>query len=280
MRILQQPGPVAAQRRSEASGALRVLDYDLAPGQTLLAAITTPLLAAGMRAGSVLFGGVRLDPFRYWRPGPADGAGHAAWYSVPEPPLSGAHIIAANATFGWRDDAPFLHCHAVWRMQDATPDSAPMGGHILPDQTFLAAPARVRAYATADATIIATPDAETNFTLFQPHGPGAPGRLILARLHPNQDITLAMEELCAARGIRNAILRGSIGSLVGARFTDGRVVEDYATEVLVRHGSIRDGRCTLDMSVVDIAGNAHTGVLVRGENAVCITAEMALEAID
>ena len=279
MRCLTQPGPAPALRRTEASGALTVMEYELRPGVSLLEAVTAPLVAAGMRAGSVIFGGMRLDPFRYWRPGPSDGT-HAAWYSEPEAPRAAARIHAANATFGWRDDAPFIHCHAVWRMEDEAPEAASMGGHILPDQAIVATGTRARAYVTADAAIAARPDAETKFTLFQPDCAGAPGTLILARLRPNQDITLAIEALCADRGIRNAILRGSIGSLVGARFTDGRVVEDYATEVLVRRGMVRDGCAALDMTVVNIAGESHTGILARGENAVCITFELALEAMD
>ncbi len=79
--------------------------------------------------------------------------------------------------------------------------------------------------------------------------------------------------------MRDAVVRGSLGSLIGARFTDGRAVDDHATEVLVREGSVRDGVAAIDMLVVDMQGRVHEGRLARGANPVCITFDLVLEDV-
>ena len=73
-------------------------------------------------------------------------------------------------------------------------------------------------------------------------------------------------------------MRGSLGSLIGARFADGSQVNDHANEVLVRSGHLHEGIAVLDMLVVDMAGHVHEGRLIRGDNPVCITFELVLEA--
>jgi hypothetical protein len=67
--------------------------------------------------------------------------------------------------------------------------------------------------------------------------------------------------------------------LIGASFAHGGRVEDHATEVLVREGRIRDGVAALDLLVVNMRGEVHEGWLRRGENPVCITFDLFLEAV-
>jgi hypothetical protein len=78
--------------------------------------------------------------------------------------------------------------------------------------------------------------------------------------------------------MHSAIVRGSLGSLIGAHFTDGARVEDHATEVLVQSGHVHNGEAVMDMLVVDMEGHVRQGRLVRGDNPVCITFELVLEA--
>ena len=99
---------------------------------------------------------------------------------------------------------------------------------------------------------------------------------MLARVRPNEDITLAVETIARTHGMRDAMIAGSVGSLVGTRFTDGREVTDHATEVLITGGTIREGIATIDVMAVDMAGRVHEGRLLRGENPVCITFDLAL----
>ena len=248
----------------------------LQPGLSLNDALTTPLVAAGLRGGTITFGGGTLSPFRYVMPGPPDSDAHVAYFSAPREPVGNTQIERANATFGWQGEQPFVHVHGAW----IEPDGTRRGGHMLPHECTVAQPMPAQAWGFAEAEIAAAPDAETNFTLFQLTGRPADGaRGVVARVRPNQDITFAVEEVARRHGLRDATVRGSLGSLVGARFTDGRVVDDHATEVLIRSGSVRDGIATLDMLVVDMAGCVHEGRLARGENAVCITFDLVLETV-
>ena len=99
---------------------------------------------------------------------------------------------------------------------------------------------------------------------------------MVARVRPNEDIISAVETIARAHDMPNATIRGSLGSLIGASFTDGKTVPDNATEVLVRAGRISNGIATLDLLVVDESGHVHAGLLKRGENPVCITFDLLM----
>lgn len=269
MRTLPQPGPVQSRRADTARVTLEERRFALTPGRTLHDCLTEGM--AGFTGGTLEVTGGAFSPFRYVMPGPPDGPDHVAYFTAPRAPDGTTRLERANVTFGLADGAPALHCHAVW----IEPDGQRRGGHILPKETTIAAPGAVRAWGFTGARIATGLDAETNFTLFQLTGAGA-GNAIAARLRPNQDITLAVEMLARDAGLRDATVHGSLGSLVGARFADGDVVEDYATEVLIRRGTIRDGVAELDLAVVDMRGQVHEGVLARGQNAVLITFDLVL----
>ena len=275
MRTLQHPGPVHPQRIETVQDEPRFLEFALQPGLSLADALTAPLVKAGLRSGTIAFGGGALSPFRYVMPGPPDSEAHVAYFSAAREPAGETRIERANATFGWNGGAPVVHVHGAW----IEPDGSRRGGHMLPPECVVVRPMSAQAWGFAAADIAMAEDAETNFTLLQLSGESVDGaRGVVARVRPNEDITLAVEEVAHRHGLRNATVRGSLGSLVGARFVDGRVVEDHATEVLIRAGSVRDGRAALEMLVVDMEGRVHEGVLARGENAVCITFDLVLEA--
>jgi len=276
MRTLVQPGPVHPRRIEWLRDTPRALRYALPAGATLNEALTGPLVEAGFQSGTVVFKGAALSPFRYVMPGPADGPGHVAYFSAPRAPEGVTVIEQANATFGRADGKPSVHCHAVW----TEPDGRRRGGHILPGETILSAAAKAEAWGFAGIRMEAAADAETNFRLFQPSGISVPDAAgIVARVKPNEDIITAVEAICRDSGVREAVIRGSPGSLVGARFTGGGRVDDHATEVLVRGGHVRDGVAELDLLVVDMQGEVHAGWLERGRNPVCITFDLVLEIV-
>ncbi len=277
MRRLIQPGPTHPARIESCQGSSQRLEFLLQPGMSLNDALTRPMVDAGMKSAALRFEGGALGPFSYVMPGPPRDATHAAYFSEPRSPPDETAVEIANATFGWRDGAPFVHCHAAWIEAGVYR----RGGHILPHETVVSRETVVHAWATADIAIEADADAETNFTLFHPvpRDSTSPGdRSIVARIRPNEDITTALEKIAAQYHMKSAIVRGSLGSLIGAHFEDGSVVEDHATEVLVRSGHIHDGRAVLDMLVIDMHGHVHEGRLVRGDNPVCITFELMLVA--
>jgi predicted DNA-binding protein with PD1-like motif len=144
----------------------------------------------------------------------------------------------------------------------------------------VAEPASASAWTFTELGIRAEPDPETNFPLLRPVWVTAAktgGNAVLARVRPNEDLCTAVETIARRHGLHNAVIRGSLGSLIGTVFADGRSVPDHATEVLVRGGSVLDGVATIDMAVVDMRGRVHSGRLTRGENPVCITFDLVLQ---
>ncbi len=272
MRTLRQPGPVHPSRIDVVRGHARELRYLLAPGETLNDAVTGPLMRAGFQAATVTMPGAVLAPFSFVMPGPPDGPAHVAYFTAAISPPGETVIEQANATFGWAGGKPFIHCHAAW----TEADGRRRGGHILPRETCVAVATEAVAWGLADARIETAPDAETNFTLFQPCVSAATGPAVLARVKPNEDIVTAVEQIAAIAGFADATVRGSLGSLIGASFSDGRELDDIATEVLVRSGIVCNGKAELDLLVVDMQGRVHAGRLARGDNPVCITFDLML----
>ncbi|MBO0709754.1 MAG: DUF296 domain-containing protein [Acetobacteraceae bacterium] len=281
MRSLMQPGPCPPERIVSYDGRLVERGYRLEPGLTLNEALTRPLVEAGFIGATMRLAGAGLQPFAYVVPHPAPDPSHVAYFSPPRTPAGLARVELANAIFGWRDREPFVHCHGVW----TEPGGARRGGHMLAHETIVAEPAEVRAWAMADATFRVEPDEETNFSLFDPlpHRAPASGRPArVARIRPNVDLCSAVETICRGLGRARATIRGSLGSLIGAVFEDGRELPDIATEILVLTGTVRpdrlgDPRARIETAVADMTGAVHTGTLARGENPVCITFELVLE---
>jgi predicted DNA-binding protein with PD1-like motif len=188
-------------------------------------------------------------------------------------------------TLGRRDGAAFFHGHALWTEADGRAG----GGHILPEETVVAEPFEVDAFGIDGAVFTAEPDPETKFKLFGPvpsaaTGAEAPSRAYALRLRPNQDFAAALEAFCREQGIARAKLHGGVGSIIGARFADGRIVEPFATEMAVRSGVIVSGedgapRANLDVALVDYLGGIAVGRLTRGDNPVLMTMELVLEEL-
>ena len=114
--------------------------------------------------------------------------------------------------------------------------------------------------------------------------PRRASRAFALRLRPNQDFAGALETFCRERGIISARLRGGVGSIIGARFADGRIVEPFATEMAVRTGVIAPDaggalEATLDVALVDYTGGLAEGRLTRGDNPVLMTMELVLEVL-
>ena len=77
---------------------------------------------------------------------------------------------------------------------------------------------------------------------------------------------------------------GGVGSTFGASFAKGRVVEPFATEVVVSSGEIVSGagralEAVLDVALVDYTGGLAEGRLAHGDNPVLMTMELVLEVL-
>lgn len=276
MRSLKHPGPPAAERERVAPCRAHRLSLTLPAGLNVNEAATGALAEAGFSSGFVRLDGVSIEPMRYVIPAPAPDDAHVAWYSDTRAPEGVVTIEKASAIAGIRDGAPFIHCHGVWRAQDGVRRA----GHLLPHDSVVAVEARVEAWGVEGAAFVARDDAETNFKLFSAEATdgGGNGQPALAcTIRPNGDISRAIEAVCARHVMADAEICG-VGSLVGIDFTDGRHVPSYATEVVVVRGRVAAGVATLDVALADMDGAVHEGVLLRGQNPVCVTFEVLVVA--
>jgi predicted DNA-binding protein with PD1-like motif len=285
MRNIAQPGRPAPERIQWAEARGRAFSFMLEAGLPLLEAARRGFAAEGFAGGVLNINGGALGPFAYVMPALSETGENAAFYSDTFRPAGITRLRTGAMTLGQRDGAAFFHCHALWTEADGRAG----GGHILPEETVVAEPFAVEAFGLDGAIFTAEPDPETNFKLFGPVPSAASGvettsSAYALRLRPNQDFAGALEAFCRERVITNAKLRGGVGSIIGARFADGRVVEPFATEMAVRSGVIAFGardtlEATLDVALVDYLGGLAMGRLTRGDNPVLMTMELVLEVL-
>ena len=285
MRHIVQPGPPAPERIQWVEARGRAFSFTLEAGLPLIEAARRGFAAEGFAGGTLNFGAGALGPFAYVMPALSKTGENAAFYSETFRPPGVTRLKMGTMTFGQRDGAPFFHCHALWREAGGRAS----GGHILPEETIVAEPFAVEAFGIDGAAFTAELDAETNFKLFgpvpsTPAGARTTSRAFALRLRPNQDFAGALEAFCREQRIARAKLHGGVGSIIGARFADGRVVEPFATEMAIRSCVIVPGadgalEAELDVALVDYTGGIAEGRLRRGDNPVLMTMELVLEVL-
>ena len=285
MRSITQPGPPVAERIQWVEVRGRAFTFRLEAGLTLLEAARRGFAAQGFSSGTLNIKGGALGPFGYVMPALSKTGENAAFYSDTFRPEGTTELKLATLTLGQRDGAPFFHCHGLWREADGRIS----GGHMLPEETFVAEPLEVEAFGIDGAMFAAEVDGETNFKLFGPVTAEAAGtktssRAFAMRLRPNQDFAGALEAFCRERGIARARIRGGVGSTIGARLTNGQVIEPFATELAITSGEVAAGasgalEASLDVALIDYTGGIGEGRLIRGDNPVLMTMELVLEVL-
>jgi predicted DNA-binding protein with PD1-like motif len=285
MRSIKQPGQPAIERIQWVEARGRAFPFTLEAGVPLLEAARRGFAAEGFKGGVLNVQSGALGPFAYVMPALSKTGENAAFYSDTFRPAGVTRLKLAAMTLGQRDGAPFFHCHALWTEADGRVN----GGHILPEETMVAEPFAVDAFGIDGAVFAAEPDPETNFKLFGPITseairPKTTSRAFALRLRPNQDFAGALEAFCRQHGIFRARIHGGVGSTIGARFTDGRSVVPFATELAIRSGAVAAGpggglEAELDVALVDYLGGLAEGRLMRGDNPVLMTMELVLEVL-
>ena len=286
MRRIEQPGPPNPARVQWVEARGRAFSVTLQVGLPLLEAARRGFAAEGFFGGTVNMRAGALGPFAYVMPALSKTGENAAFYSDIFRPAGVTRLKLGAMTLGERDGAAFFHGHGLWREADGHLH----GGHILPEETFVAEPFEVDAFGIDGAVFMAERDAETNFKLFGPVSRAATdakttSRAFALRLRPNQDVAGSLEAFCRERGIVSARIHGGVGSTIGARFVDGRGVEPFATELAITSGVIAPDasgalEATLDVALVDYTGGIAEGRLVRGDNPVLMTMELVLEVLE
>jgi predicted DNA-binding protein with PD1-like motif len=280
MRSIKQPGPPIAERIQWVEVRGRAFSFTLEAGLPLLEAARRGFAAQGFAGGTLNIGDGALGPFGYVMPALSKTGDNAAFYSDTFRPWGITRLKLATLTLGERDGAPFFHCHGLWREADGRIG----GGHMLPEETFVAEPFEVNAFGIDGAAFTAEVDPETRFKLFgpvpaKPSGANASSRAFAMRLRPNQDFASCLETFCRERGIARAKVHGGVGSTIGARFADGKIIEPFATELAIISGVVASDEATLDVALIDYTGGIGEGRLIRGDNPVLMTMELVLEAV-
>lgn len=285
-RQVVQPGPAAADRWQCVAGNLVEVDAVIEPGSTICDGVARALQPSALTAAAVRFTDLALHPMRYVQPAYSSSPERVAYYSDVREPEAPHTITVATATYGSKDNEPFLHCHALWRDEDGVLQ----GGHVLPFDAVVARPTPITAFGTRDAAMVVAPDPETNFSVFgvvrAPMAASAiAGRkLVVAKIRPNEDLVTAIEAICREQNISNAVVRSGIGSTAGGQFEGQPLIEEVPTELLVLEGHVAPGedgapRLDMDTALIDAQGMIHTGVLERGQNPVLICFELFLEVV-
>ena len=285
MRSIKQPGAPIAERIQSVEMRGRAFAFTLEAGLPLLEAARRGFAAQGFASGTLNIRGGALGPFGYVMPALSKTGENAAFYSESFRPHGVTRLKLATMTLGKRDGAPFFHCHGLWREADGRIS----GGHMLPEETFVAEPFEVEAFGIDGAIFTAERDPETNFKLFGPvpaeaKGADTSSRAFALRLRPNQDFAASLESFCREHGIARAKIHGGVGSTIGARFADGGVIEPFATELAITSGVVAPGasgalEAALDVALIDYTGGIGEGRLIRGDNPVLMTMELVLEAL-
>jgi len=111
--------------------------------------------------------------------------------------------------------------------------------------------------------------------------PGRLGRIAVIRLKPNQDLIAGVEAAAAAEGIRDAVVRTAVGSLVDAAlgYGDGKRLEvtGPGVEILTLSGGLKDGLADLRGTISDASARVYGGRFLKGGNPICITLELVLQ---
>lgn len=280
-RFIQQPGPVHPERIVATPCKGRSFHLVLEPGLTLLEAVRRGFAAEGFTSGVVEMADIRLGPFAYVMPGLSTTGENAAFYSDVFRPSGITRVEHGAMTFGMRDGAPFYHCHGLWVEADGTRS----GGHMMPDATIVEERATVKAFGLDGAAFVAEADPEINFKVFgpvvAPANDGGTCRAVALRPRPNQDFHEVIAKVCADHGFRGARLRGGVGSTIGVVFDDGRVMENFATELYIESGAVKavagGFAIDIDVGMIDYTGQIARGRLQRGANPVLMTFELVVE---
>lgn len=293
MRRIDHPGTPAQERIHSAICQGQLFETTLEPGHSLIDSMAIAMRRLGVSSAAMKLSGGAFDCFAYCMPALSKTSDHAVYFSETFRVQGQVSLETASVTYGVRDGKPWLHCHAVWR----EPDGRRHCGHLLPDQVQVIREISATGSAVHGAEFVVTPDAETNFSLFVPritpnhyatsHAQTSvkTSSSYIVRLSPNIDVCYALETFCAEKGISSAVIQGGVGSTVGAVFDDGRTVEPFVTELLIRAGEIRadsTGRpnARIEITMVDYKGTVSEGVLARGQNPVLVTFELVVQPLD
>jgi predicted DNA-binding protein with PD1-like motif len=115
------------------------------------------------------------------------------------------------------------------------------------------------------------------------------GRLLVARIKPNQDLVNSLALLCKNNGFESAVVRGIVGSLIDGNLARGLDAEENiqhvigpGVEILSVYGEVRmlasgSAEVALHGVLADPSGQIYAGRFVQGLNLSFITIEVSIQ---
>lgn len=283
------PGPCPEERIVSVPSRVQVVRAELPPGRRLTDALWDLLEPTGALAAAVEFGPGTFGNIPYVFPAVGQTDRHPMSFTAVHRSPGPNVLLGGSATVGMRFGERFTHTHATWL--DAT--GVIRGGHLMPEATVGEVPILVVMRALLDAEQLSTDCEETELPAFCPRPHPYPGdeappgpRAVVSRVRPGVILDEAVVEVCRRAGFRDAVVRASLGSTVGAlldKEDQELVAVDWpAVEFTELIGVVRgaDGprpRVQLQGSLVDIHGEVHHGVVRNGRNPVAVTFELYVE---
>lgn len=266
-------------------------DVMLQSHQSLHDAVIQAAAQLGGTCGTASLEGGALSKTRFTTGGPPRDGKSANYTYIRD--YGATELTMGTCAFGYAEDAPrFVHCHAKF---SKNPHGSEMGGHFMAEDCMISEPIFAKMNVFIGNGITKCASGETHHAIFeidedQPSSEDDGfGREYFIRVHPNEDLPLALEKFCAGQNIQNALVGSSLGSLNEPTISQrGKVkkIASVGTEVLAFNGEImteRDGnlRASLLTNLVNEDGTEFVGYLVQGQCPVCITAEIyLLEVVD
>lgn len=274
---LEQPGPHLADYTFALTQMTR-LNTVLPAGVSLHDSLAQMVKDHGLAGAHMRIANAPMEKLAYVAPALSPDDSHVAWYSgIHQPPMPGK-ICDARINCGTLKGEAFYHCHGAW----SDSNGATAMGHLLPELSVPSEPVHIVGFGFHDARFNRVYDPETNFELFVPEqlhpAPKNPNAVLL-RINPNVEIEGPLIECCQRLGWSRASVHG-VGSVIGAHFADGQIMNSFATEAFVESGIVDltepEPQITLDISLVGLDGKFMNGRLVKSGNPVMITFELVL----
>ncbi|MER7395263.1 DUF296 domain-containing protein [Streptomyces sp. NPDC000151] len=262
----------------------------LPPRVRLIDALADAAHRLGVDSAQVELLSGTLGPVHYCIPAECPDGSKAVGFSATRTSSGPVSVLAASATLGRRDGAPFMHCHAAW----LNADGVVRAGHLWPETTVGQVPPHAVIHPLPGVHNRNADDPETLLPVFTPHRgtaqtPTSGRRVAMSRLLPGEDVRAAADAICVEAGFRRAVIRASVGSLVGPTFRRSdrlypavgaepvTVVGGPCTEVMALFGEAGpdvDSDAPLHAIAVDSDGAVHGGVVDTANSPVAVTVEV------
>lgn len=277
MKTVQHPGPVHPDRYEVVPCQGRIVECDLTAGHAFSDSVTDAVKREGFDTAWVGVSGAEVEELTYVIPAGSNDGRRVAWYSE-EYKFDHGRIEHLGMIVGQKGGNLFIHGHGSWT--DAQTNKTRMG-HILSGQTTLSGATSATIVGITGAKFDVKADEETGFDLFHVIEPeerasGITSDFAALRVRANQDLGTALAAAGADLGWNFFCVYG-VGSLYGARFEDGSVLDPQPCEMVLSGCPFGAPGQEPSIDIVGLDGTTiMSGPIARGENAVLITAELIL----